>query len=66
MNQDDLYWTTKAMRQFGGGFIKALAEAMSQADPNNKERIEKAFPDYMIQYFEMGQKLKYNHERKSN
>ena len=66
MNQEDLYWTEKEMKQFGGGFVKALAEAMSQADPFNIQRIQDAFPEYMSQYFQMGQKLKEVHDRKSN
>ena len=53
-----LYWTMKAMKQFGGGFVKALADAMAQADHANVEKIKKAWPEYMAQYEAMGQKLR--------
>lgn len=40
----------QAMEQYGGGFIKALANTWLLADVNNKERLKKAFPDYWEKY----------------
>lgn len=58
-----LYWTMKAMRQFGGGFVKALAEAMAQADPVNIQKIRATWPEYMKQYEDMGAKLREQKEK---
>ena len=40
----------KAMRIYGGGFVKALAEAWARADNFNEARLVQAFPDYVTQY----------------
>lgn len=56
MNDQD-YWTLKAMSKYGGGFVKALAQAAHQADANNRERIKNAFPEYWKEYTRIGQKL---------
>lgn len=47
---DERYKTIETMRQYGGGFVKALAEAYAKADTDNSSRIETAFPDYMKKY----------------
>jgi hypothetical protein len=38
------------MKTYGGGFVKALAEAFLLADEINAQRIEAAFPGYMEKY----------------
>ena len=48
------FWTIKAMKKFGGGFVKALGEACSHADPNNLAIIKSAFHMYRQQYESMG------------
>lgn len=40
--------------KYGGGFVKALGEALSHADPNNARRIKIAFPDYWEEYLPKG------------
>jgi hypothetical protein len=60
----NVYWTMKAMKAYGGGFVKALADAMAQADHINLEKIRKAWPEYMAQYEAMGRKLREAKERK--
>ena len=50
----DEQWTLKAMTTFGGGFVKALAQAAHQADPINLERLKQAFPEYWKKYTDMG------------
>jgi len=42
--------TIGAMRHYGGGFVKALAEAASRADSDNLRRIKEAFPEYWEKY----------------
>lgn len=39
-----------AMRCYGGGFVSALAVAISRADNDNARRIHAAFPHYIDQY----------------
>lgn len=63
-NSDTNYWTMKAMKAYGGGFVKALADAMAQADHLNLKKIRDAWPEYMAQYEAMGRKLKEQKERK--
>lgn len=59
-NGDQNYWTVKAMKQYGGGFVKALAEAASHADAINLQKIRQAFPEYWKEYSKMGEALKRN------
>lgn len=56
MNDQD-YWTLKAMQVYGGGFVKALAQAAHHADSSNFEKIKRAFPEYWKQYEDMGKSL---------
>lgn len=49
----DDFDTIDAMRIYGGGFVKALAEAAFHADPQNLARLKAAFPDYWATYREM-------------
>lgn len=59
MNDQD-YWTIKAMKIYGGGFVKALAEAASQADPENLRKIMETWPKYWRTYMDMGERLRLN------
>lgn len=38
------------MLKYGGSFVSALACAYQKADPNNRRRIEAAFPEYFEEY----------------
>lgn len=40
------------MERYGGSFVKALAACFYRADPNNKEKLKIAFPEYWKQYSE--------------
>lgn len=40
----------EAMRVEGGGFAKALAECFVHADPENRRRLLRTFPEYVAQY----------------
>jgi len=42
-----------AMRKRGGSFVKALAETYVLADPDNRERIKDAFPEYWMRYLQI-------------
>ncbi len=42
------------MRTFGGGFVKALGDALTLADHDNSLKIMRAFPDYWKKYKAMG------------
>ena len=48
------------MKTYGGGFVKALAEAASQADAINLQKIKNAWPEYWAQYSKMGSNLRRN------
>jgi hypothetical protein len=43
----------EAMKQYGGSFVKSLAEAATRADMQNLAKIKAAFPDYWKQYTDM-------------
>ena len=55
---NDTYWTVKAMRLWGGSFVKALAECVIAADDENLEKIKRTWPKYWEKYFDLGQGLK--------
>ena len=38
------------MLKYGGSFVHALAVAYGRADPENRRRIEAAFPEYFEEY----------------
>ena len=52
---DKVQATATAMQRNGGGFVKALGAALMRADPSNRERIHKAFPEYWQQYRSMAE-----------
>ena len=41
---------TQNMNRFGGGFIKALAEAITRADEQNVKRLQSVFPEEFEKY----------------
>jgi len=45
-----LHNSANEMRERGGGFAGALAEAWQKADKGNKTRIEQAFPDLFFRF----------------
>lgn len=47
---DKVQATAEAMQRHGGGFVKALGAALMRADPQNREKIREAFPEYWQQY----------------
>lgn len=52
---DEKFAVMENMRKFGGGFVKALAEALARADHENTIKIKNAFPEYWEQYKNFGQ-----------
>lgn len=56
MNEQD-YWTVEAMEKYGGSFVKCLATLCRQADPVNLSRIKATWPQYWVEYQEMGKEL---------
>lgn len=58
MNEDEKYYTSLAMRKYGGGLVQALGIALTHADPENTKRLKNAFPEYFTQYEQMGKNLK--------
>lgn len=57
MNDHD-YEVVEAMRQYGGSFVKALAECFLRADTDNFWKLKIAFPEYWKQYQEMAKNKK--------
>ena len=43
----------EAMEKYGGSFVKALANAMVHADPNNYIKLVSAFSNYVGEYRKM-------------
>jgi hypothetical protein len=56
-NEGELFNTLEAMRVYGGGFVKRIAEAHAAADERNAARLRDAFADYFAEYREIGQKM---------
>lgn len=50
MENEQDYYVVEAMTAYGGGFVKALAEAARRADPENLARIKAAFPELWQEY----------------
>jgi len=50
MHPQDRFEMTRAMRQHGGSFVRALAECFALADSSNLDRLVAAFPEYIEQY----------------
>lgn len=51
------YDVAKIMRQHGGSFAQAMAEAWFKADRPNQARIKDAFPDLWITYAELAERM---------
>lgn len=58
------YWTLEAMRKYGGGFVKQLAELAVHADRFNMQKIKSAWPEYWDQYEKLGLELQRKYEEK--
>ena len=53
MEWNDRIKTIAAMKEFGGSFVKRLAEAWQCADEENSAKIEAAWPEYLAKYREI-------------
>lgn len=62
MNEQD-YMVVEAMEEYGGSFVKALAECMRHADGINLKKLKATFPEYYIRYLEVAER-KQNENRK--
>lgn len=60
---DEYYWTIKAMDEYGGSFVKALANLYRHADPINAPRIRTVWSGYWSKYTRIGEQLKQQHEK---
>lgn len=54
---DREYWTRKAMRRFGHGFVKSVADSADTADVEQLARLKDAFPDIWEKYAGLGVEL---------
>ena len=50
MTDSEFQTMTAAMLTYGGGFTKALANALRLGDSHNRERLMKAFPELVEGY----------------
>jgi hypothetical protein len=56
---DEEKWTiAENARKYGGSFVQALIEAYMRADRTNARKIEMAFPEYLEEYLNFGNKQK--------
>ena len=53
LEKDLDYPIIEAMKKYGGGFVKTLAELCWHADQENYRKIKKAWPEYFEQYAKM-------------
>lgn len=56
------FWTVEAMSKYGGSFVQCLAELLRRADPINKAKIIRTWPDYWNEYERIGHTLR-RHEK---
>ena len=56
-NEEEKYFVYTGMIKYGGGFVRALGEALSHADPGNTKIIKHCFSEYWEEYLPMGKKL---------
>lgn len=57
MNNDRDSWTTDAMRKYGGSFVRSFAELAEHADPANLALIKRTWPEYWLDYEEIGKRM---------
>jgi hypothetical protein len=50
MTDTEIYEMICRMKEYGGSFVVALANALQSADRKNKQRLIDAFPDYVSEY----------------
>jgi hypothetical protein len=50
MTDTEVYEMICRMKEYGGSFVVALANAFQSADIQNKQRLIDAFPDYVSEY----------------
>ena len=50
INNDDAFFTARAMRMFGGSFVRELGRLIEVADADNTQRILTAWPEYFAEY----------------
>jgi len=53
MLDDKEYEIIELMQEYGGSFVKALAECLLRADPTNYQKLKDAFPEYILEYARM-------------
>jgi hypothetical protein len=54
--EDEKFTVSRNMIEWGGGFVRALGEALSHADFENTNRIKAAFPEYWDKYLNWDKK----------
>lgn len=47
---DELVYTVRSMRGFGGSFVQHIGAALQTADSSNAVRLQQAFPDLIEKY----------------
>ena len=52
--ENEQFYTSEAMRKFGGSFVKSLGTALRSADMINASKIKQAFPEYWNKYYKLG------------
>ena len=57
MTENEKHWMLRAMKVYGGSFVKNLSMAWMCADNANSDVSEKAFPSYVEKYLNMGKHL---------
>jgi hypothetical protein len=53
---EEEYNVVDAMDDFGGSFVKSLAQCFRQADDNNFRKLKEAFSNYWSQYEKMAKR----------
>jgi 2-oxo-4-hydroxy-4-carboxy--5-ureidoimidazoline (OHCU) decarboxylase len=63
MTPSELHATMLCMETYGGSFMTNMAAALRFADPMNRERILKAFPEITAKYGPAGQLHRFHIDR---
>ena len=54
--EEEKYFVSRGMAEFGGSFIAALGQTLAHADPSNTKKIKVTWPVEWEEYREKGKK----------
>lgn len=62
---EDDWYTTEAMRRYGGSFVQGLGQLYRAGDAVNQAKLKIAFADYFVKYRHLAKTLHPDHPQNS-